>query len=129
MTIFTLLSCDKKEARLTNVDTLVGTWNWVRTDGGIADNIHETPQSTGKTVKLRIAAENKYEVIENNVVIEEGTFTVELRKCIHDGDMKQALRFSNGQYRMVEDHSSVTLELSDESNDGVFITYVKANAH
>jgi hypothetical protein len=123
--IITCLSCSKQ--KFTGNDDLTGSWNWVRTDGGIANNIHDTPASTGKSIELKFSTDGKYVIYQNDAIISEGSFSVEKRDCIHDHGNKRMINFSDParQDMMVENLTSLRLELSDENYDGVNSVYAR----
>ena len=58
---------------------LVGTWNWVKTQGGrLAPNEpYETAQSTGKTRKLVITTDKKISLYEEGKLAYSTTFELE----------------------------------------------------
>ncbi|HEV7333300.1 MAG TPA: hypothetical protein VGN63_19855 [Flavisolibacter sp.] len=126
-----LAACTKKEAIETPDTRFQGTWEWIKTDGGIANNIHETPQSTGKSVSLKLTADNKYVITANDAITSQGTFTVETKKCIHDGTNKTFLNFSaeSDKDMLVESIGDNTLTLSDEAHDGLISVYGRQNGN
>jgi hypothetical protein len=128
-------ACSKHNNVLSGTDpqdnhntTITGTWQWVRTDGGIGFHIHDTPQSTGKKIALKIAADGTYTVFTNDVKTAEGTYTLETKNCIHDGKLKTYIRFSSNQGFMVEKLDAQHLEVSDEYYDGVGSVYKRISA-
>jgi hypothetical protein len=114
---------DKSSANETSGKELNGAWEWVRTDGGLANHIHDTPGSIGKTVVLNISSNKRYSVFTNGVQASQGTYTLETRTCIHDRTDKMYLVFSSGQGMMVEKIDGESLLLSDEAMDGVGSLY------
>jgi len=120
--VLLLLSCSKQK------DTdpgLAGNWEWVSTNGGIANHIHETPASTGKNVQLNITADNKYSVYTNGALTSQGTLSFTGQACIHDHTNKKVIVFSNpaDQAMMIERIDNSFLELSDNAYDGVGSVY------
>jgi len=103
--------------------SLVGTWQWVSTDGGIAYHIHETPASTGKNVDLKISSGGEYSIYTNNVLTSSGNYVLETRKCIHDHSDKTFINLSSDNGFMVEKVDMENLEVSDEAYDGIGSTY------
>ena len=116
-------SCSKSVAKAAVNERLVGSWEWVRTDGGIANNIHDTPASTGQEKTLLLNANNTYVITINNAIFSQGTFSVESKQCIHDGTTKPFLQFKHDPGMMVEVVDSSFLKLSDEANDGTDSQY------
>jgi hypothetical protein len=95
------------------------------TDGGFANNIHETPSSTGNNIILKFANDDKYFYYKNGNLISYGTYTLETRKCIHDHNDKPFINFSSTSDPglMIEKLDSNNLELSDEAYDGAGSIY------
>ena len=118
-----LSSCSKVDSNSNQ--SLTGTWKWVRTDGGIAFHIHETHASTGKNVILNITGNNRYFIYTNGTLSNQGTFSIEIRNCIHDHTDKKVINFSDTNLNdmMIEKIDNVSLELSDDAFDGIGSVY------
>ncbi|RYF85549.1 MAG: hypothetical protein EOO03_13110 [Chitinophagaceae bacterium] len=116
--LLTAASCSKDRADAGT--GIYGTWEWVRTDGGICNNIHTTPASTGNCILLSMKTGNRYEHYLNGNLGSSGLFTVENRECIHDHTGKQVIVFTSGMvtFAMVERPANDSLFLSDEAFDG-----------
>ena len=124
--LFILLSSCNKSVEKQAVDKqLTGSWKWIRTDGGIGYNIHDTPASTGKEKVLYLHADHTYTITINNVLFSEGIFSIQSKQCIHDDKNKSFIQFDNVPGMMVESVDSTILMLSDEVNDGVVSEYHK----
>jgi len=121
-----LSSCSKSDNTEPVDVQLTGNWEWTRTDGGIANNIHDTPASTGQHLTLTINPDNTYKIVVNDTLKSEGRFSIETRQCIHDHEAKQYLQFEHDAGRMVESLDSSVLRLSDEAYDGVEYEYHRA---
>ena len=122
--LFILLSsCNKSVEKQTIDEQLTGNWNWIRTDGGIGYNIHDTPASTGKEKVLNLHADHTYTITINNVLFSEGVFRIQSKQCIHDGKNKSFIQFDHVPGMMVESVDSNVLMLSDEVYDGVVSEY------
>ena len=111
--------CSKQVDRSSTEESLAGTWSWISTDGGIANNIHKTPANTGKNIDLKIEADGKYSIYTNDSLSSSGTYVLETRKCIHDHTDKAFINFSFDEDMMVESIDKQNLELSDEAYDGI----------
>ena len=118
-----ITGCSKQVEKSTVEESLVGTWQWVRTDGGFAFHIHETPVSTGKNVDLKVSPDGKYSIYTNGALTSNGTYTLETRQCIHDHTDKTFINFSSGSGFMVEKIDNQHLDVSDEAHDGVGSSY------
>jgi hypothetical protein len=128
---FILISCEKENNALNdeefNVDPFMGTWEWVRSDGGLAFHIHNTPASTGKTVTYTFTYDMKYILYENGFVVSTGTFTKKKKKCIHSAEEKWFIDLSSPSDRdfMIEKQLGNDLETSDEAADGIGSSFKK----
>jgi hypothetical protein len=122
-----ILSCSKHRGGCLPDNELVGSWEWVRTDGGIAGHIHKTPASTGNRIKVQFTAGNTYAFYTNGVLTSQGTYSLEVRNCIHDHSNKNVINFSSSQDpdMMIEKLNSSLLELSDDAYDGLTSMYTK----
>lgn len=112
-----------QSAKLQESTGLAGSWEWVRTDGGFAYHIHDTPASTGKTISMTLTSDLHYTISINNVQTWDGTYTVEEKG---DGENAQTwINFSDDAVQdMVINHVDATLlELSDNFADGVASQY------
>ena len=120
-------ACTKENQ--AEVENLEGTWEWVSTDGGIANHIHQTPASTGNLIVFRFNANHTYSKYTNATLTEQGSFRVEKRKCIHDHQEKPVLFLGSdaGSGMMIERISADTLELSDDFADGTGSAYSRKN--
>ena len=119
-----LAGCSKKDdvVAATN-NSITGNWRWVSTDGGIANNIHETPASTGKEVLLNINADGTYSYKINGVPASAGTYSFVTRQCIHTGSQKTLLQMSGDNDMMIESLGGTSVIFSDEYYDGVNSRY------
>lgn len=117
-------SCKKDEIK---VRTLTGKWNWIRTDGGLAYHIHDTPASTGKNMTLEFKQDDStYYMHTNGKVTTTGTYRLLAQKCIHDLAIKKVIHFSSGMPDMMIENMSINeLSLSDDNPDGVTSQYTK----
>jgi hypothetical protein len=124
-TALAAVACSK-QAAITKQEpdtSLTGNWQWVRTDGGIGNTIHETPFSTGKTIELNINSDSTFAVFANGFLTDQGTYSITYKTCIHDHAKKQVIHFSSGKDLMVERLKNNELYVSDENYDGVGSQY------
>ena len=87
--------CTEADGSKTTDTKITGTWQWVRTDGGLGNNIHETPLSTGTQIQLKLAADSTYTIYTNNVITSQGSYRMQTKTCIHDLTQKPLLHFSD----------------------------------
>lgn len=132
LSAFVFISCEKEENAPLNdedftVDPFMGTWEWVRSDGGLASHIHDTPASIGKTVTYTFAYDMKYIRYENGFQVSTGTFSKEKKKCIHSNEEKLFIDFSSPSDPdfMIETQLGNVLETSDEAADGINSSFKK----
>lgn len=124
-----LISCEKDTNSPQINSGLTGTWQWIRTDGGFAFHIHESPSTTGNTYLLKFIDENKMVIYENNTEILSGDYTIEKEKSIYSGEMEDYIVVT-GEYRiqsivingiiMIDQNS---LSISDNCYDGIGSSY------
>jgi hypothetical protein len=123
-----LNGCSKETVQGHLEKLLVGTWQWVGTDGGFAYQIHHTPASTGTNIDLRIGAAGKYEIYTNGVLSSKGDYLLDHAKCIHSGTDKPRIAFPGSQIGgMIENLNDSILNLSDEFYDGVLSSFKRKN--
>ena len=121
--IISITSCSKRADKPSVEDSLTGTWEWVSTNGGIANHIHETPASTGENIYLKITTDGNYFRYTNGVLTSNGTYVLLTRKCIHDLTDKTFIDFSSDYDFMIERLDKQNLEVSDEAFDGIGSSY------
>lgn len=122
--LLSIASCSK-EGTPTSSD-LAGTWQWVRTDGGFAFNIHDTPASTGKQIELVLTREKEYAFYTNGQLTDKGTYTLRMEQSIHLQQKRRVIEFANSGEMMVYDSIVIdSLSLVDNFPDGVGSQYVK----
>ncbi len=123
--LFVLMSCAKSPFA-KNGNALKGTWVWVRTDGGFANHIHDTPASTGKNIKWVFGSANSYKIYHGDTLFSGGTYQLVQKECIHDHTMKKVIDFSTptDQDMMIESQNGKTIMLSDELYDGLGSEFV-----
>jgi hypothetical protein len=123
-------SCEEDGERGGGYGPLIGDWEWVRTDGGIGYNIHGTPASTGLNIHCKFTTNRTYSRYVNNVLESEGSYSLESKTCIHSGEKKLMIHFSDpGQPEMMIENITVeSLSLSDECFDGIGSEWTKSTA-
>ncbi len=104
---------------------LIGTWSWVRTDGGFAFHIHDTPATTGKNIDLKFTSDGKYFYYTNGILSSEGTYQFSTQKSIVDGTDKKSIVFSVGGEMIIAKLDNTNLYLDDNNYDGVGSSYIR----
>lgn len=124
-----LISCEKDNNSLQTNSGLTGTWEWIRTDGGFAFHIHESPSTTGNTYLLKFTDESKIVICENEQEIFSGDYTIEKEKSIYSGEMEDYIRVA-GEYQIqnIVINGIITIEqnslsISDNCYDGIGSSY------
>lgn len=121
--LFTLGACSKDDGPAAPLE---GVWQWVRSDGGLGNTIHDTPASTGRNITLKLMDGGRYAVYINGVLDAEGTYTLETRTCMHDELPKTVINFPERGDAMIHVLDAHRLELSDEVPDGLGSLYHRA---
>jgi hypothetical protein len=128
------LSCNADGENETTNSNLIEKWNWVSTDGGIANNIHTTPVSTGKAVQLNLMKNYKYTITQNGNEVESGIYELVLEKSIYSGEMEKYIRCTptentphesvviNGIIKIYETNE---MTISDNYYDGIGSKFIK----
>jgi len=73
LTLF--VSCENKNLCDTNSPTLIGSWIWVKSVGGIGGGTF-TPEMTGERITLEITPDSTYRKYLNGSLIAESKFTL-----------------------------------------------------
>ena len=120
-----IASCSEENTSIATEKKLIGTWSWVRTDGGFAFNIHDTPATTGKNIDLKFTSDGKYLYYTNGILSSEGTYQFSTQKSIVDGTYKKSIIFSVGGEMIIAKIDNTNLELDDNNYDGIGSSYVK----
>jgi hypothetical protein len=121
-----IISCSSDNETEINNSDLVGEWNWTNTDGGIAAHIHETPETTGKIIRLNLMGNYEYSVTENGTEISSGIYELNMKKSIYSGEMERFIQFpENQQYigivtrGIIKTYENNKLDISDNNYDGI----------
>lgn len=118
-----IFACGTREDELSN-EQFVGTWNWVATDGGIA-NTHDTPASTGIQRTMTFTGDNHYTVKENDAVVSEGTYSLLKEVTPTEHNEKLFIDFSDYHDVFVDSIDGANLYFSDHTADGYSYHYKK----
>lgn len=116
--LFLSTSCEKEEVA---ANTLIGKWQWLRTDGGWG--VDDTPASTGTTIELEFKKGNKFKEYTNGALTAQGIIRFKTKRCIHDHSEKQVIHFSSGKKMMIEHLDAESLLLSNDFYDGTNSQY------
>ncbi len=130
--LFAIFSCSSDEITEIDNSDLVGNWNWTTTDGGIAFNIHETPETTGKIIHLNLSKNYTFSITENGDEISNGTYVLIMKKSIYSGELERFIQFpENYQYTgivmngIIKIDESNKLDISDNNYDGIGSGFVR----
>jgi hypothetical protein len=126
-----LISCEKYNNFLQTNSGLIGTWEWIRTDGGFAFHIHESPFTTGTTYLLKLTAESKIFINENGINIFTGNYMIEKEKSIYTGEIEDYILITENydiQSIVISgivkvDNDSLTID--DNCYDGIGSSYIR----
>lgn len=127
----TIISCNADDDKqITNSD-LVGKWKWTNTDGGYNFNIHETPETAGKTIHLTLMKNYSFSIIENGTPIANGTYKLSNEESIYTREMERFIEFSDmNQEPVFATQGIITIDknelyISDNNYDGIGSKFVK----
>ncbi len=130
--LFLIFSCDKNEVIDRSDYIIIGEWNWTRTDGGMDFNIHETPESTGKSIQIKLTNDSKFTLTEDGRVIFKSSYELSLKKSIYSGELEKYINLSENYQNqnivlkgIVAIISNDTLTISDNSYDGIGSTFIR----
>jgi hypothetical protein len=134
MVIATTVGCVEDDDYVLEDSGLVGEWSWVSTDGGIAGNIHHTPESIGKEITLIMNIDYSYEVYEDDTLVSDGIFDLVLKNSIYSQELTVFIELTdNYSYQNVVIAGAIvslddqTLNISDNFSDGVASIFERKN--
>lgn len=126
-TLCILTSCAKNAALSSRDAAILGSWTWSQTDGGIANNIHDTPGTTGKTIQWTFSNNLSYAIYENGILQTKGNYHITNEKSIYDGDEKPVINFDSGMRRIILKVDGTTLEVGDNAYDGTTSLFTRGS--
>lgn len=114
----------RNEDGALNQQSIVGTWHWKESRGGITGNEIISPENTGVTIKLVFGTNKKVTVFTDN--IETGTYdyTIQLGKSIFDSEPQPILSFNAMNY-VIEKINDTEMRIHDNFVDGYVLNYTK----
>jgi len=116
-------SCE--EQVLNDADSIVGSWNWVYSSGGIAGMI-ETPETTGNSKRL-ILNDSLIYWIENDTIQQLFHYSIQKEKTIFSTDLMPVLKIvEQSSPSKVIFLKGDTLSLADNFPDGFIQTFLRA---
>jgi len=68
-----VFSCQKTDNCDPNSPSLIGSWTWIKSIGGIA-GVTITPATTGKSIKINFSADSIYRMYLNDSLVIESKF-------------------------------------------------------
>ena len=119
---FTICSCSSDDDQSNSLN-LVGTWEWLRSSGGIIGET-TTPESTGNTMRIEITNTIIRRYI-NNDLISERTYSIEVRETM-SGELREMLIEANDLRQIISVESNV-LTLTGDCNDCFISEYSRTN--
>lgn len=84
------IACDPEEAEPPISKTLIGSWQWESSSGGITGDSF-TPQSTGKHIVYTFTSDGELNIYENQQKIKQTTYVVSKDKSIYTGKEEDIL--------------------------------------
>ena len=121
--VFFLSFCSlKNEDNTINEHSIIGTWYWQESRGGIKGSEIITPESTGVAVRLVFGTNKKVTVFTNGAETGTYTYTIKMGKSIFDNELHYLLNFNETSYVIWKiDDEEMTIQ--DNFVDGYVLTY------
>lgn len=117
---FSIISCSSEKAS-SEQDAIIGEWNWIESSGGIAGTT-TTPQSTGKSIQLKITSAKVIQYVDG-ALVSEINYSIQTGTSIFGGQRK-LLVYDSGIKKSFEQTNS-QLILNDECFDYYQNKYIK----
>lgn len=103
---------------------LIGSWDWVESNGGIA-GVHLTPENTGNTQFITLTEDSQYLSFRNDSLIWQSPFRIVKVKSIFNNDSTDAI-YSHGMHQIFEfSENKDSLFLAGNVYDGFAHTYTR----
>ena len=74
--------------------SIIGNWNWTSTRGGLSGVDQVTPEDVQKIIQLNLNEDLSYSVLENEIEISTGEYTITLAQSIYFSDMENFISYS-----------------------------------
>jgi len=127
-----IISCNSNNDTEIDNSDIVGKWNWINTDGGISYNIHETPQTTGKTIYLNLMKNYEYSLTVNGIEISSGIYELIMEKSIYSGEIERSIQIPENQKAteinikgIIKTSETNKLDILDNNYDGIGSSFIK----
>lgn len=121
---FSCCSLGSDANKTQNVTAILGTWNWLKSSGGITGKELVTPESTGVDKKLVFNANKKVTVFTNDLETGSYTYKITMGNSIFDNKEHYLLTFNEMSY-VIEHIDNRHLSIKDNFTDGYVLTYEK----
>jgi hypothetical protein len=111
-------SCQKTDDCDPNSPSLIGSWTWIKSVGGIGGSTF-TPAITGEKITIKISADSIYREYLNNSLITESKF----RLAYKSQESKPYLKFDGRVSLNFEFTDCNNLIITERAADGYVIYY------
>lgn len=128
------VSCSTEDKTKIDDSDLIGKWNWMRTNGGIAFNIQETPSSSGNSFVLNLMKNNLFSIDKNGKEVSRGKYEIVMKKSIYSGEIERFIVYSDIEIKqlqhivfsgIVEVYALNKIHISDNNFDGIGSEFLK----
>ncbi|MFH6773071.1 hypothetical protein [Gaetbulibacter aestuarii] len=127
-----IFSCKSSEVSFVNPE-LFGTWVWISTDGGIGNHIHNTPESTGFTIELRLNKDSEYSLYKSKLRIGTGSYHITEKRSLLQNKLAAFITLdenANDSSNIISSGMLIlekkdTLIISQDVYDGVGSTFAR----
>lgn len=124
VTLLGFMGCSKDTTTETTTDDLIGTWEWVRTTGGVA-GINDTPKTLGYTYKVTYTKEGRYlQYDKDNKLVYDYPYSFARNISIID-NLEHNMLVLNSSLDFSFEIRNDSLFLFQEVYDGVNVTFVR----
>lgn len=117
-------ACSDSDSDEDNDESIVGTWNWYKTSGGIG-GIIQTPASTGETKRVVFESNGNVTFYTNDAITLSSTYTLSKEKTILSDQILPVVKVQGFDTYVYSFPYTDELELQEAVVDGFIHNYRK----